>query len=70
MAASLILFVTNTRYGQGMVHDPQLSILRIIVCPGYCRTSAREQSTNSAIVCERGNMFACCSIGLIAGASV
>jgi hypothetical protein len=63
-------FLCYEHSGQGMVHDPQLSILRIIVRPGYCWISASKQSTNSAIVCERRNMFACCSIRLIAGASV
>jgi hypothetical protein len=53
--------------GQGMVHETQRNCFLLAVC---YRTNASRQSTNPAIVCKRGDMFACCSVRSIAALEV
>ena len=47
-----------------MVHETQLNCFPLAI---WYRTNASRQSTNPAIVCKRGDVFACCSVRFIAG---
>jgi hypothetical protein len=54
------------RYGQGMVLDTQFDHNLSRVCSGAYWRGASGQSTNSTIVRQRCDLFACDSVWLVA----
>jgi len=66
----LTFFVTSTRYGQGMVHDTQLSAAHRATRSCSYRSCASGQSTSSAIFRKCSNLFARSSISFVTGSSI